>query len=988
MSLRRNLLCAVLLAAAAACWVWTASAHAAFGVTEVDFEAGTCNTSSCTYASIEADHAEAFTQAAGHPPWGITTFELNHHSGLLGKEPEGDLRRVRVDVPAGLAADPQALPPCARSRFEAGECLPESKVGTTEMTVYVSGANATISGNVYNLPPEPGLPLLFGIEVAPAGPLVSPVRLYLEGHVAWSSDYHEYFEINNIPDETEIAGGMKATLQVLKSKLNFNGNAGEGNFLTLPSVCSASTESHLEVESWSGEISRTATHTPVGVEGCGAVPFSPSASVTPASATYDEPDGATVVVSAPQNLASGEINTSDIREAHVSLPEGMTINPAAANGLAACTPAQIGIGTTDPVSCPQASRIGTVAIETDLPPHSLSGPVYLGGPPSGPITGPPFTVYLDAESVYGVSVRLKGLVYPNPSTGRLEASFTENPQLPFSELVLTMNGGPRAPLANPLGCGSAPTQYSFAPYSGGAAAGGSSLFASGGCPSSVPFSWAQASTASPASAGAFGSTSFTFQLARGDGEQYLAHVSTELPAGVVGAIPSVPLCGEPAAAQGSCPAASQIGTATASVGAGSEPYSFTGPVYLTDGYAGAPFGLSIPTTAAVGPFDFGSVVTRAAVGVDPTSARVTVSSSLPTIVAGVPLRLRSLSVTVERSDFLYNPTSCGALADESTLQSTWGADQQVSSTLSVGDCGALKFTPSFSASSNEKTSKQIGAGLTVKVTQGAHQANIHSVLTQLPGVFAIRDTTLKQACVAATYAASPAGCPPGSVVGSATATTPVLAGTLKGQAILVSHGGEAFPDIDVVLEGDGVRVALVGNTHVSLHGIITTNFASLPDVPITSFQLTLPTGPHSLLSPNGNLCAKAISMPTTITAQSGAQLKRETPISVAGCPAEARSNGHRLFRILSTRLHGHTLLLKIRAFMAGRLSVGGADVAKKSSRKLAKPKTVTVAVTLTRKALRLPRGHRMLKLHALVTLKPAKHKVHSASATASLEVRR
>ncbi len=984
MILKARLLPACLLAALAFLAVHATTAHAGFGI--ANFEAGTCVNNSCTYESIEANPGAAFTQAAGHPPWGITTFELSHKSN---GEPEGaPLKRVRVDVPPGLAADPEALPQCPLSTFELGGCPSDTKVGTTEMEVFVLLTKLKISGNVYDLPPQEGLPLLFGIEINAESPIISPVKIYLEGHLAWSSDYHEYFEINNIPPEVETLGGLKSPLETLKSKLNFNGQAGQGNFLTLPSVCSASTESHLEVESYAHEKARRPTTTPVGVEGCAAVPFTPSASVVAGTPAYDQPDGATVVVKVPQNTHS--INDADLREAHVTMPEGLTLNPSAAHGLAVCTPTQIAIGSAASVSCPAASRVGTVTIETDLPPGSLTGGVYLGDPSGGPITGPPFTIYFDAESIYGVSVRLKGLVNANPSTGRLETSFTENPPLPFSALLLTLNGGPRAPLANPLSCAKAAMESVFTPYTEPSAWDSSTPFASTGCPASIPFSWTQSTSASPSGAGAFGSTSYTFNLARQDGQQELQHLSVELPPGVVGQIPSVPLCGEPQAAQGTCPATSQIGAAVVSAGAGSEPYAFSGPVYLTGPYGGSPYGLSIPVAAVAGPFNFGSVVTRAGVGVEPYSGRVVVSTSLPTIVRGVPLRLKTLSVTVNRHNFLYNPTSCAALSTESSLTSVLGAIGAASSSFQLGGCGALSFTPTLGASTTAKISKVGGASLDVSIEQGAHQANIHSVTTELPSEFSVRDTTLHLACLQATFAANPLGCA-GATVGSATATTPVLPGTLRGPAILVSHGGAAFPDLDVVLEGDGVRVILVGNTKITRAGILTTTFASLPDVPIGSFSLTLPTGPHSLLAiPTAKPCAQPLTMPTIIVAQNGTQLHQQTPIAVEECGAagaEGVTGRHRLFRILSTRRAGNDILVRVRTFLAGRLSAGGKYL-KGASRKLHRAATVTLKLPINHKGFAAMSAHRKLKVKVRVTLKPARRGLHSASATASIKIRR
>jgi hypothetical protein len=960
------------------------TAHAGFGVEERNFEAGTCVNFTCTYKSVEANHAEAFTQAAGHPPWGITTFELNHRKGLLGEEPEGAIRRVRVDIPPGLAANPEAPGKCAPATFQAGGCKSAAKAGTTEMVVYDGTNDLPISGTVYNLQQPPGLPLDFGIEVAPLKPLVNAVRLYLEGHVAWWSDYHEYFEINNIPKEAELSGGIKAPLTVLKSKLNFEGRAG-GNFLTLPSQCSSSTTSHIEVESWAGEVSRADTHTPVGVEGCNRVPFAPGAAVRPAVSQSDTPDGASVEVSAHQNAGGEEINTADIRDARVTLPEGLTLNPSAAAGLATCSPAQIGIGTTNPVSCPPASRVGSVLIETDLPPHSLAGAVYLGNPGGGPITGPPFTAYIDAESVYGVSVRLKGLVNANPASGRLEASFSENPQLPFSQLIVTLNGGPRAPLANPLACGASALDALFTPYTGLAAAHSSSPFTTTGCPSPLPFSWGQSAGTLPGNAGAFGATRFGFNLGRNDGQQYLAHVATALPPGLVGEIPAVPLCGEPQAAQGTCSAASQIGTATVAVGAGSEPYSFSGPVFLTGPYGGAPFGLSIPVRAVAGPFDFGTVVTRVTIGVDPYSARVVATSTLPTIVGGVPLRLKTVNVSVNRSNFLLNPTNCGRLATDSSLTSTFGAAQNVSSPFGVTGCSALAFKPSFRASTAAKATKLNGTSLQVNVTQPPHEANFHSVVTKLPVQLPARLTTLQQACPEATYAANPFSCPAGSNVGSATVTTAVLPGKLGGPAILVSHGGAGFPDLDLVLEGSGVRVILVGNTDIK-GGVTTSTFASLPDVPLTSFSLSLPAGPHSALTGYGNLCAQPLLMPTVITAQNGAQIRQDTRIAVPGCVLSSKS-ANRCIKVLKRKLAHHALMLKVRVCAAGRLSARGKYL-RGASRKLRKAGATTLKLSLTGAGVHAMRRHSPLKIRVALTFVPQRRGGARAYASTTVAFRR
>jgi hypothetical protein len=976
------LACAALFATAPA-----PVAQAAFG--PETFEAGTCLNFTCTYAGVEANHKEAFTRAAAHPPWGVTKFVMKHSGSSI----EGSsVRRIRVDVPAGLAANPEApMPKCSVDQFnkEPKGCPTGSVVGTTEMEAVAEPLGVPLSlpslaGTVYNLQPPAGLPLDFGIAVEPAGELVSPIRLFLEGHVDWSGDYHEFFEINEVPKEAEVKLllGVKSPLKVLMSKLNFNGRAG-GNFLTVPSVCSSTTTSHLELESWTGEKSQTETHTPVGVEGCDEVPFKPLTTVTPENAGSDQPDGATTVVKVPQNNEPEGTNTSDIKDAHMTLPEGLTLNPAAAHGLEACSAAQIGIGTRNPVSCPAGSSVGSVALETDLPPGSLTGNVYLGSPGGGPITSPPFTIYLVAQNTnLDVSVRLQGLVTPNPTTGRLEVTFANNPQLPFSELRLTLNGGARAPLANPLACGNAPVESLFTPYTGGPAALSSTPFMTTGCPSPLPFALTQSTQSANTTAGAYNSP-YTFNLARADGQQYLSRVSTTLPAGLLGDIPSVTLCGEPRAAAGACPTTSQIGIATATAGSGPEPFPLSGNVYLTGPYDGAPYGLSIPVSVVAGPFSLGTVTTRATIKVDPHTARVTVATTnLPTIVGGVPVRLKTLRVEVNRPSFIFNPTNCSALATESTLTSTFNATQSLATPFEVGNCSALAFKPSFKTATSAKTSRLNGASLQVSLTQPAHEANMKSVFVELPKQLPSRLTTLQKACPEATFAASPVNCRAlGSEVGSATVVTPVLPGpppgrdaNLSGSAYLVSHGGEAFPDLDIVLEGDGVKVILTGNTKIT-KGITSSTFAAIPDVPVTSFVLNLPVGPHSALTAIGGLCLKPLEMPTTITAQSGAQVKQNTRISVSSCGV----------RILSHRVVKHKLIIKVRTLGAGLITLKGIGLPT-VSRRVSKSATVTFKLALTRgglKALsRAHRRHRKLKISVHVAFTPKqKGQFGSAAAT-------
>jgi hypothetical protein len=922
------------------------AAMGAFGVSK--WEAGTCTASGCTASTPE----QFYTQAGGHPPFGITDFRFNT-SGSAGSEaPEGNVKEVRVDIPVGLSVDPLATPQCKLSQLEGSGCPADTQVGEVQLTAHLNAVSllgfpvgATITPPntpVYNMEPPPGKPLEAAFKVA-----LFETVVHIVGGIETTGDYHEYFTISEIPKSPEL----------VESRLIFFGKAlGPGGtlpFITMPSTCLGPQKTFLHVRSYEGQEEAKSFTTPVGATGCDKVPFAASVKVAPTTAQSDRPDGVTVKVEVPQD-ATASIDSSMLKDAHVTLPEGMTLNPSVANGLEACTDAQFGKGTARPVACPPGSKIGIDTIETpDLPEKSLMGSVYVGQPTSNnPESGNEYRIFIDAEAPrYGVSVRLEGKVSANTTNGRLTTAVLENPQVPFSDFILTFNG-PHTPLANPLVCGLATTNASLTPYSGNPAAEPFMAFPidfdgkKGACPSPLPFALSQSATTTPASGGA--NTSLAFNLVRSEGEQYLSKLTTVLPPGLVGKVPSVTLCGEPQAARGECMTASQIGTVTVSLGSGATPLTLPGTAYLTGPYGGGPYGLSVVVPAEeVGPFDYGRIVTRASVNVDPLTARIVVTSQLPTIVGGVPLRLRTLSVNANRPNFTINPTNCAALTTNTTLTSTLGTTLALASPFQATGCAGLPFAPKFAASSNARTSRAKGAILVVKVAYpSGPQANIKSVLVSLPKQLPSRLSTLKNACPEATFAASPSACPPLSSVGTVTVSTPVLPDKLTGQAVFVSHGGAAFPDLDLVLKGDGVTVILVGNTNIS-NGITTSNYASVPDVPVSSFEVRLPTGKNSVLSAVGSLCKKPLAMPTTITAQNGKVIKQSTKISVGDCP----------ITVLSHRVRGHRAIITVKVPAAGRVSGGGKDLQTRYKHPR-KGQNVRIEVPLSSAGLRALAGHR------------------------------
>jgi len=954
---------------------------------------------------------EGFTQAGGRVPYGVTDFELKTEGKYPNAKPQGgaDVNRVRVDVATGLATSPAAVPMCSAEEFgdkeaipdtglyTAPTCEPETEIGEEKVTLYVEAlkkfgfTDLPLEGTVYNLEQPEHLASYYGVALAFPKPITEGeglgttqyyVHSFVKGSVEWGKqaagtdqgDYHDYFEV-----EVNPADPLISSRQVLF------GTSGEGDFITNATNCPGDNTTFLSLKDTSGESTRTDFKTPLGLEGCNALKFEPTFAFESGSTVSDAPNPFTTEVSVPSEPEEPE--QAQVKTASITLPAGMTLNPSAAHGLEACTVAQARIHSeTFGVACPSGSELGTVSLDVPtLPNGSFTGHVYLGGPVSGsetgPITGPPYIIYVVANSErYGVSVRVKAEVIPNEATGQLTTVFNENPEQPFTNLTISFNRNVLTSLANPLACGTPEGSTEFVPFSSetapkNAAFGGLSVT---GCASSLPFSLSQ-STENEATSGG-GHTSYAINFTRKNGEQYLQKIKTTLPPGLVGAIPAVKLCEEAPANSGECGAASKIGSVTVEAGSGSAPYTFNGSVYMTGPYNGAPFGLSIVVPAVAGPFNLGNVVTRSTINVNQRTAQVTAESTLPTIYKGIPLRLRSINVNVNRQGFLFNPTSCSPLSTESVLTSTSGTVQSgLTSPFQLEGCSALAFKPKFTASTSAKTSKANGASLVTTMTQAPGQANIKSVLVQLPRQLPSRLSTLNKACVAKTFEENPYSCNKEAMVGTATAVTPTLPNVMKGPAILVSHAGEEFPSLELVLEADGVRVIVEGKTHIS-KGITTTNFAATPDVPVSSITVNLPLGPFSALdverteNPHKtNVCTEKLVMPTTITGQNGVVVKQNTIITPSECGVQ----------VIGHKIVGDTVYVTVRTYSAGRISGSGRGLST-TRRTLAEAhKSVTLKIPLSRAS----RGRRRpFKLKVRVGFVPKQKGGKTSSATLTVRV--
>jgi hypothetical protein len=388
---------------------------------------------------------------------------------------------------------------------------------------------------------------------------------------------------------------------------------------------------------------------------------------------------------------------------------------------------------------------------------------------------------------------------------------------------------------------------------------------------------------------------------------------------------SVPLCTNVQAEANECPAASKIGHTVVESGPGPYPLVVPeagqepAPVYLTEAYGGAPFGLSIVVPLHVGPFVLPTQRVRARIEIDPFTTQLTITTNpLPQVVAGVPTDLREVDAVIERPEFMVNPTNCAPQEFSGAASGTpppgaggSGAKAAIGSHFQVGSCQALKFQPAFSVATSGRNSKAGGASLTAKVSypnvpQGT-ESDISLVKVELPKQLPSRLSTLQKACTAAQFNLNPANCPRASKIGMAVVHTPLLPVPLVGPAIFVSHGGEAFPSLTIVLQGDGVTVDLVGTTFINKHSITSTTFKTVPDQPFSTFELVLPQGEFSALATNlpekdrYSLCGQKLVMPTEMVGQNGAVFKQNTNLAVTGCvKAKALTRAQKLAKALKT----------------------------------------------------------------------------------------
>jgi hypothetical protein len=912
---------------------------------------------------------EASTQAGSHP------YQLTVDAGFPTRLPaphfltaSGHLRDATINLPRGVIVNPTVTPELCTEAELVGEipgCPEGSQVGTISAITVGGGTEEAYTSPLYNLVPPPGEAAALGFDALGAG-----VFIHVLGEVRSDGDYgisggvreapalppHPVFGSradfwgNPVDESHDGLRGSCAVSNQVESCHHFTAE-DELALLSLPGHC-PKTSLRFEASADSWEVPGLFKHAeyessdlagqPVEIKGCEALEFKPTLTLRPTTGLADSPSGLDAELHQPQDFDPVGDSPSPLRDALVTLPPGLAANASQADGLAVCSSAQIGLLTgvgqspvrlsKAPEACPNAAKIGTVEVETPLlaqidednktvrdsagdpVPRPLHGNVFLAKPFDNPFNSL-LAIYVAIEDPHsGVIAKLAGKVEPDPVTGQLSTRFTENPQLPLTDVRLHFFTGSRAPLQTPPVCGTHTTTATLTPWS--APATPSALandpftinaFPGGGsCPAQAPNAPAfTAGTIAPV-AGAF--SPMVLKLSREDGSQRLAKLETTLPPGLLARLVGVTQCSDAqiAAAEArshpeegalekaspSCPGSSEVGVVNASAGAGPSPVYIQGHVYLAGPYKGAPLSVVAITPAIAGPFDLGVVAIRSALYIDPTTSQGrVVTDPIPQILQGIPTDVRSVAVSVDRPKFTINPTSCDPKGFSGAATSTLGQAAPLSAPFKVGNCDALGFKPKLSLRLSGGTTRGAHPSFRTVLTPRPGDANIAATSVALPHSEFIDQAHFRTVCTRVQFAAEQ--CPAGSVYGHVTATSPLVDYPLEGPVYLRSSSHK-LPDIVLALKGppsQPIEADVVARVD-SVNGGIRFTVETVPDVPVTKAIITAQGGKKGLFQNSTNICRGTHRATVKMDGQNG-KIHDTRPELKVKCPKTHKKNGRR-----------------------------------------------------------------------------------------------
>lgn len=897
-----------------------------------------------SYTAVPSD-----TQAGGHPDL-LVHFTVENRLTQKSQSPCNceDAKDATVHTPAGFIGNPHATPQCSIADFSSNQCPVDSQIGVVHVEIGLPGQAQFVSA-LYNVVPPPGVAGWLAFKVylfdapqftvlsartdgdygldATATSIFHGLSFPLLGftQVLWgvpADPVHDALRLNPQLNPQVPPGGRSTAYEgALCDKEGARStddpntvyqscqwsippqisNSPPTPFLQNPTNCDAPLSSSLDVLSYDGGTDHAEAPWPRQT-GCSQLSFNPSLYAQPTTRESDSPSGVDVNLSIPQELSPTVPSPSELRAATIVLPPGFSINPNAADGKLACTEAEAHFGLRDEGSCPETSKVGSLVIDSSALPGPLPGYVYLGQP----LPGNRYRIFLIANG-FATHIKVAGVVSPDPATGQLAVKFQDLPQSPLTAFNMHFFGSERGILATPTACGTYPVTSTFTPWDSSLPALTSSQFFtidSGPegqpCPGPVrPFSPTFQAASLSHVPGAH--SPFEVELRRADGDQNLAGLTVQTPPGFSGALKGIPYCPQSAIDSISnplypglseltaslCPAASQIGTAVAGAGAGTQPLYVPGKVYLAGPYKGAPLSLVVVVPSVAGPYDLGNVVVRAAIEVDPHTAQVTtVSDPLPQIIEGIPLRARVIRVNLDRPGFALNPTNCEHLSVDAQVTGDQGGTANLSNHFQMANCAGLPFEPKLSIRLSGGLKRLGHPAIRAIFRSGPGQANVRKVSVTLPNGELLDNAHIRTICTRVAFAAE--NCPPGSIVGRAKAVTPLLDEPLEGLAYLRSSSNE-LPDLAVALKGQ-VDFELAGKID-SVNGRLRSTFQSIPDVPVSEFVLDLVGGKKGLLINSNPICGRHLRALVKTTGQNGARMNTRTELR-ANCGSRSSRRRH------------------------------------------------------------------------------------------------
>ena len=867
-------------------------------------------------APIQSFSVTPSTSQAGAHPNMLIEFEIGtryKHYEHPEESGANGVKNIQVNFPAGFIGNPHSVAECTTAQFALDECPPDSQIGWAAPSVTLGGCcTSYLKTPLYNLVPQPGQAgLLAWKAYIYAFPIYTIIRPRTE------SDYGLNTEVKGITGTFQLGGYKQEIWGVPAAPIHDAERYKKGGafpvegpeissqperpYLTNPTTCGVPLHTELVSDAYDGVVD-TETDVWPTTTGCDQLNFNPSQAAKPSTEDADSATGLDTALKVPINESPSTPSDSEIKGTITKLPAGFSINSSAADGKVYCTEAEASFGTPDEAHCPENSKVGTVRLESNALPGPIFGGIYIGKPEPDS----KYRLFLTADG-YGTHVKLHGDVLPDPQTGQLSTVFQNLPQSPYTEFDLHFFGSERGLLATPTKCGTYAVETEFEPWATGLANQVSTQFFSithgpGGspCPGAQrPFG--PGFRAVGAGNGGGTHSPFSIYITRQDGEQTLGTIGVKTPPGFSATLKGIPYCSEQTIGEieGStgvaeqaapkCPAASLVGVSWAAAGAGSKPFSAEGKVYLSGPYKGAPLSFTVVTPAVSGPYDLGNVVNRVAINVDPVTAQVTASSDpLPQILQGIPLRLRSVLINLNRENFTLNPTNCNPFQVNGFLAGSEGGSASPSGPFQVANCDGLGFEPKLTTVLKGGTKRTAHPALTATLTQDpTGQSNLSRAVVTLPKSEFLDQGHIGTVCTRVQFAANQ--CPAASIYGKASATTPLLDQPLSGPVYLRSSN-HTLPDLVAALKGPAsqpIEIDLDGRID-SKNGGIRATFETIPDQPVSKFVLSMQGGKKGLLQNSTNICKGTHTTSVKFVGQNGAVTNPNTPLK-ASCGKSARS---------------------------------------------------------------------------------------------------